>query len=90
VLSGHWPLFRRHPERAREGKPPFELDSKAPSLPLERYAGNETRYTMLVHSDPDTARRLLDAAQDDVRERWQLYEHLAAMPTPPDTNGGTP
>jgi pyruvate-ferredoxin/flavodoxin oxidoreductase len=90
VLSGHWPLFRYHPERAREGKPPLELDSKAPSLPLERYAYNETRYTMLAHSDPETARRLLDAAQDGVRERFRLYEHLAAMPPAAGTNGGTP
>jgi pyruvate-ferredoxin/flavodoxin oxidoreductase len=90
VLSGHWPLFRYHPERAREGKPPLELDSKAPSLPLERYAYNETRYTMLAHSDPETARRLLDAAQDDVRERFRLYEHWAAMPPAAGTNGGTP
>ena len=89
VLSGHWPLFRYHPERAREGKPPLELDSKAPSLPLERYVYNETRYTMLTHSDPETASRLLDAAQDDVRERFRLYEHLAAMP-PGGPNGGTP
>ena len=89
VLSGHWPLFRYHPERAREGKPPLELDSKAPSLPLDRYVYNETRYTMLTHSDPETARRLLDAAQDDVRERFRLYEHLAAMP-PGGPNGGTP
>jgi pyruvate-ferredoxin/flavodoxin oxidoreductase len=89
VLSGHWPLFRYHPKRAREGKPPLELDSKAPSLPLERYAYNETRYTMLAHSDPETARRLLDAARDGVRERFRLYEHLAAMP-PAGPNGGTP
>jgi pyruvate-ferredoxin/flavodoxin oxidoreductase len=89
VLSGHWPLFRYHPEHAREGKPALTLDSKAPSLPLERYAYNETRYTMLAHSDPETARRLLDAAQDGVRERFRLYEHLAAMP-PARPNGGTP
>jgi pyruvate-ferredoxin/flavodoxin oxidoreductase len=86
VLSGHWPLFRYHPARARDGQNPLELDSKAPSAPLETYVYNETRYTMLTHSDPDTARRLLDAAQKDARARWQLYEHRAAMPV----NGGTP
>jgi pyruvate/2-oxoacid:ferredoxin oxidoreductase beta subunit len=52
VLSGYWPLFRYNPERALEGRPALELDSKAPSMPLEKYAYNETRYTMLVHSDP--------------------------------------
>jgi pyruvate-ferredoxin/flavodoxin oxidoreductase len=89
VASGHWPLFRYHPERARTGRPALELDSKAPTLPLERYAYNETRYTMLAHSDPEAARRLLDEAQRDVTERFRLYEHWAAMP-PAGENGGTP
>jgi pyruvate-ferredoxin/flavodoxin oxidoreductase len=89
ALSGHWPLFRYHPDRTRDGQPALELDGKPPSLPLERYAGNETRYTMLAHSDPEAARRLLDAAQDDVRERYRLYEHWAAL-SPARTNGGTP
>jgi pyruvate-ferredoxin/flavodoxin oxidoreductase len=80
VQSGHWPLFRYNPELAREGQPALQLDSKAPSVPLKTYAYNETRYTMLVHSDPDAARRLLDQAQDDVRERWRFYEHLAGLP----------
>jgi hypothetical protein len=35
---------------------------------------------MLVQSDPDAARRLLDQAQDDVHERWRFYEHLAGLP----------
>jgi pyruvate-ferredoxin/flavodoxin oxidoreductase len=88
VLSGHWPLFRYHPGRTRDGETPLELDSKPPSLPLASYAGNETRYTMLAHSDPDTARRLLDEAQHAVRERWRLYEHLASLPASGAAKGG--
>jgi pyruvate-ferredoxin/flavodoxin oxidoreductase len=80
VLSGHWPLFRYNPDLAGLGKNPLQLDSKAPSIPLKQYAYNETRYTMLAHSDPEAAKRLLDAAQDDVQTRWRLYEHWAAMP----------
>jgi pyruvate-ferredoxin/flavodoxin oxidoreductase len=80
VLSGQWPLFRYNPDLAKEGKPPFQLDSKPPSLPLKKYAYNETRYTMLVHSDPGGAKELLELAQKDVLERWRFYEHLAAMP----------
>jgi pyruvate-ferredoxin/flavodoxin oxidoreductase len=78
VLSGYWPLFRYDPELARQGKNPMQLDSKPPSMPLKQYAYNETRYTMLAHSDPDAARRLLDEAQEDVRARWRLYEQWAA------------
>ncbi len=80
VLSGHWPLFRYNPDLVKEGKHPLQLDSKAPSLPLKKYAYNETRYTMLAHSDPTEAKELLALAQEDVLARWRFYEHLAAMP----------
>ena len=55
------------------------LDSRAPSIPLEKYIYNETRYTMLVNSDPDEAKKLLKQAQENVNERWKLYQHMAAM-----------
>jgi pyruvate-ferredoxin/flavodoxin oxidoreductase len=83
VLSGHWPLLRYDPRLARAGKNPMQLDSKAPSVSLKSYAYNETRYTMLAHSDPEAAKRLLDLAQDDVAARWRYYEYLAAMPGTP-------
>jgi pyruvate-ferredoxin/flavodoxin oxidoreductase len=89
VLSGHWPLFRYHPERARDGGNPLELDSKAPSIPLRAYAYNETRYAMLAHSDADTAKRLLDEAQDAVMDRWRLYTHCAARGTSSEPGGST-
>ncbi|HLI63689.1 MAG TPA: pyruvate:ferredoxin (flavodoxin) oxidoreductase [Terriglobales bacterium] len=79
VNSGHWPLFRYNPLLAREGKNPFVLDSKAPSIPLEQYIYNETRYTMLANSNPDEAKKLLQAAQENVNDRWKLYQHMAAM-----------
>jgi pyruvate-ferredoxin/flavodoxin oxidoreductase len=87
VLSGHWPLFRYNPELAREGRPALELDSKAPSWPLKKYAYNETRYTMLAHSDPETARRLLEKAQEDVLARWRLYEQWATPFSGRDAGG---
>jgi len=80
VQSGHWPLFRYHPDLSKEGKNPLQLDSRAPSLPLAKYLYNETRYTMLAHSDPQAAKELLQEAQQDVRDRWRLYENWAAMP----------
>jgi pyruvate-ferredoxin/flavodoxin oxidoreductase len=79
VLSGHWPLFRYNPALTKEGKNPFVLDSRAPSLPLEKYIYNEARYTMLVNSDPEEAKILLQEAQQNVNERWKLYQHMAAM-----------
>ncbi|MBI3086356.1 MAG: pyruvate:ferredoxin (flavodoxin) oxidoreductase [candidate division NC10 bacterium] len=82
VQSGHWPLLRYNPALARQGKNPLQLDSKAPSLPLEKYAYNETRYTMLAHSDPAAAKESLELAQAEALARWRLLEHWAAMPGP--------
>jgi pyruvate-ferredoxin/flavodoxin oxidoreductase len=82
VLSGHWPLLRFDPRLATEGKSPLQLDSKAPSMSLKSYAYNEMRYTMLAHSDPQEAARLLALAEADVASRWRLYQHLASVPGP--------
>ena len=76
VQSGHWPLFRFNPDAA-PGKPNFVLDSGAPSIPLEKYIYNETRYTMLRQHDPEAAKELLGLAQSDVVERWKGYEARA-------------
>jgi pyruvate-ferredoxin/flavodoxin oxidoreductase len=80
VQSGYWPLYRYNPELAVAGKNPLTLDSKGPSVPLEQYAYNETRYRMLVQSDEVRAESLLRLAQQDVRERWYQYQELAAEP----------
>jgi len=78
VQSGYWPLIRYNPDLAKEGKNPFQLDSKAPSIPLEEYTYNENRYKMLTRTMPEEAKKLLKEAQEGVLERWKLYERLAA------------
>ena len=79
VQSGHWPLFRYDPRRTVAGKNPLQLDSKPPSIPLDKYVYNETRYKMLQKAMPDRARLLLQQAQLDAKERWRTYEQLAAL-----------
>jgi pyruvate-ferredoxin/flavodoxin oxidoreductase len=79
VQSGHWPLFRFDPRRAESGENPMQLDSKPPSVPLEEYLYNETRYTMLRQSHPEEAKKLLELAQGDVAARWKMYETWASM-----------
>ena len=76
VESGHWPLFRFNPDTA-PGQANFVLDSRAPSIPLEKYIYNEARYTMLRQHDPEAAKELLGLAQQDVTERWKGYEARA-------------
>jgi pyruvate-ferredoxin/flavodoxin oxidoreductase len=80
VLSGYWPLIRYNPALRLEGKNPFQLDSKAPSISLKQYAYQEARYTMLARSNPPAARELLLAAQDDVERQWRVYSNRASMP----------
>ena len=78
VLSGYWPLYRYDPRRIKEGKNPFQLDSREPTLPLEKYVYNETRYAMLRQASPEVARELLEEAEHDIRDRWASYHRLAA------------
>lgn len=79
VQAGIAPLYRYNPALADEGKNPLIIDSKEPSIPLEKFAYNETRYRMLVQSDENRAEKLLKAAQKDVKDRWTLYENMAAV-----------
>ena len=55
VQSGYWPLMRYNPILRDEGKNPFQLDSRAPSIRLKEYAYREARYTMLARSNPELA-----------------------------------
>ena len=84
VVSGYWPLIRYDPRLKEEGKNPLQIDSKPPSIPLEDYVYKETRYKVLTRSNPEEARRLIKLAQEDVINRWRLYEYLSSMPI----NGG--
>ncbi|MCC6380953.1 MAG: pyruvate:ferredoxin (flavodoxin) oxidoreductase [Dehalococcoidia bacterium] len=79
VNSGYWPLFRYNPALVAQGRNPFQLDSKAPTIALKDYIYNETRYTMLAKSNPEEAKRLLVLAEGDVASRWKLYSDMAAM-----------
>jgi pyruvate-ferredoxin/flavodoxin oxidoreductase len=80
VNSGYWPLFRYNPGLVAQNKNPFMLDSKAATIGLTDYIYNETRYTMLVKSNPEAAKRLLELAKEDVAEHWKLYDYLAHEP----------
>jgi len=85
VQSGYWPLMRYNPALRAEGKNPFQLDSKAPSIRLKDYAYREARYTMLARGNPEHAALLLKEAQDDVERQWRVYSARAAMPGRGDT-----
>jgi pyruvate-ferredoxin/flavodoxin oxidoreductase len=79
VNSGIWPLYRYNPTLADEGKNPLLLDSKDPSVPVQDYAYNETRYRMLVQADEARAEMLMQQARNDVANRWDLDRQMAAL-----------
>jgi pyruvate-ferredoxin/flavodoxin oxidoreductase len=87
VESGIWPLYRYNPALIAEGKNPLSIDSKEPTIPVSKYAYNETRYRMLLLSDESRAEMLMKKAQDDVRGRWDLYRQMAAMHYQAPDNG---
>ena len=90
VDSGHWVLYRYNPDmvhppaagsNGQELHPtsnPFQLDSKAPTLALEKYIYREGRYRMLQQSNPEAAERLLALAKADVAQRWETYRKMAS------------
>ena len=77
VESGYWPLIRFNPEVRRSGENPFVLDSQRPRIPFKDYAYNELRYKMLTRTHPSEAEHLLQLAQQNLRQKWEVYEEMA-------------
>ncbi len=78
VDSGQWVLYRYNPDLKAEHKNPFQLDSKAPKIPVAQYMDMEIRYKMLSKINPDAYRELYKQAQTFAEERYKFYQYLAA------------
>ncbi len=81
VQSGAWPLLRYNPALALEGKNPLVIDSKDPTVPLDEYAYNETRFRMLLQSDEERAELLMGEAKKFLAKRWAFYKQMASAQT---------
>jgi pyruvate-ferredoxin/flavodoxin oxidoreductase len=79
VQSGLWPLYRYDPRLAAEGRNPLLIDYKEPTIPVDQYMYNETRFRMLVQSDEARAEALLKLSKEDAKARWNFYSQMAAM-----------
>ncbi len=79
VESGLWPLYRFDPRRAAMGEPPLKLDSKAPSVSIEELAQREARYRMVQKTNPEHAKELLQAAEEQAKARYEVYRQLAQI-----------
>ena len=76
VASGYWHLFRFHPALREQGKNPFILDSKEPSMDYEEFLSGENRYQLLKRMHPDMAEELFSQAAAHARERYQYLKKL--------------
>ncbi|HYD43240.1 MAG TPA: pyruvate:ferredoxin (flavodoxin) oxidoreductase [Anaeromyxobacter sp.] len=82
VESGYWPLFRYDPRRLAAGESPLKLDSAAPKIDLTSFVSHETRFRQVEAANPAQFKKLMEQAQKDVREKYAMYEHLAAAMKP--------
>jgi pyruvate-ferredoxin/flavodoxin oxidoreductase len=77
--SGYWPLYRYDPAREAAGEPGLKLDSRAPTMKFSDFAKKEARFAMLARSNPEHAEELMARAQQDIDDRWHLYEQMVTI-----------
>jgi len=82
VACGYWPLFRFDPRRTAAGENPMKLDSAPPKASLAEFTRNETRFQMLERINPERSAMLQQMAAASVKERFTLYQQLAAASEP--------
>ena len=76
VECGYFPIFRFDPRLALDGKNPFQLDSKAPTMDYEDFIMGEVRYNSLARSNPERAKELFAKAKKNAEEK---YAHLVKL-----------
>ncbi|MFC2775904.1 pyruvate:ferredoxin (flavodoxin) oxidoreductase [Segatella oulorum] len=79
VECGYWHLWRFNPELAKEGKNPFQLDSKAPDWDkFHDYLMGEVRFSSLKKVFMTQAEELFDETKKSAQRRYQSYIRKAA------------
>ncbi|MBN1159217.1 MAG: pyruvate:ferredoxin (flavodoxin) oxidoreductase [Bacteroidales bacterium] len=80
VAAGYWHLYRYNPLLEKEGKNPFELDSREPDWSkFQEFLNGEVRYTSLKKAFPKEAEVLFASAEENARWRYNSYKRLASM-----------
>jgi pyruvate-ferredoxin/flavodoxin oxidoreductase len=77
VQTGYWHLFRYNPLLAAEGKNPFTLDSKEPTLEYQEFLKNEVRYNALARQNPERAEKLFAIAEKDAKAKYEKFVKMA-------------
>ncbi len=79
VDAGYWHLWKYNPLLAAEGKNPFVLESKEPTVSFRDFLMGEGRYTTLVNEFPEEAERLFVKAEEEAKARYEGYVRMANM-----------
>ena len=80
VEAGYWHLYRYNPLLEKEGKNPFQLDSKEPDWSkFQDFLNSEVRYRSLKNAFPKEATELFKAAEDNARWRYNQYKRFSLM-----------
>ena len=80
VQAGYWQLYRYNPQKEKEGKNPFTLDSKEPDWSkFQEFLDGEVRYTSLKKMFPEEADVLFKAAEENAKWRWMNYKRMSEM-----------
>lgn len=82
VDAGYFHLFRFNPALKEQGKNPFILDSKEPTLEYQEFLDGEIRYDSLKRSKPEEAQRLFERAKEQARERYRYFKNLERLYAP--------
>ena len=77
VDTGYWTLYRFNPLLAKEGKNPFQLDSREPKLEYDAFLQNEVRYRTLVQQYPEIAKELFAQAAVEAKKRFADFKKMA-------------
>ena len=94
VQSGHWLMYRFHPDRIAKGENPLVIDSLPPKLGLREFFQLEGRFKLLAKNNPEHAHTILAQAQADVESRWRHYQAMAGRldgkPPQPNASSSVP
>lgn len=73
VASGQWLLYRNDPRRVEDELSPLQLDSAAPSIPIEEYLRMEKRFEKLFKTDQENFSKMIEDIQKRVDRRYEWH-----------------
>ena len=79
VEAGYWHNFRFNPALAKEGKPAFSLDSKAPTGDYQAFLNGEVRYNALKRANAERAEKLFAISEQNAKDKYAHLQKLVKL-----------